>query len=249
MRYKIIGGHKLEGKVQISGSKNSVFPCVAAALLTSETVILENVSHLKDPEVLIQILKQLGVSVEQEKSTLTIKASDIRKFSLPENLMVKLRGSIVLVGAILGRIGRVNFYHPGGDIIGRRSIETHLEGFKQLGVTIKKNNLKYSLMVTKKQENYDIFLNEASVTATENLILISVVGNSRVTLRNCAKEPHIVDLCRMLTFMGSQIEGIGTATLKITGVSKLKGTRFRISADYLEIGTYIIASAITGGQI
>ncbi len=249
MKYKIVGGHKLEGKVQISGSKNSVFPCVAAALLTPEEVILENVSNTKDTEVLIQILKKLGISAGREKSTLIIRASNIRQYSLPENLMIKLRGSIVLAGAILGRIGKVNFYHPGGDIIGRRSIETHLEGFKQMGVVIKRNNLKYSLFLTKKTEDYDIFLNEASVTATENLILVSVLGSSQIILRNCAKEPHIVDLCRMLKVMGAQIEGIGTDTLIIKGVQKLNGVKFRISADYLEIGTYIIASAITGGQV
>ena len=249
MKYKIIGGQKLKGKIRISGSKNSVFPCVAAALLTSEEVILENVSDLKDTEVLIQILKKLVVSVEKQGSILTIKASDIRKSSLPESLMVKLRGSIVLVGAILGRLGRVNFSHPGGDIIGKRSIETHLQGFKSMGALIKKNNLKYSLTIPKDYLECDIFLSEASVTATENLILISATGEKSVTLRNCAKEPHIVDLCRMLISMGAKIEGVGTDTLKITGVSKLNGTTFRISADYLEIGTYIIAAAITGGEI
>lgn len=249
MKYKIVGGQKLSGKVRISGSKNSVFPAVAAALLTSEEVILENVSNLKDTEVLIQILKKLGVSAQKEESTLTIKALEIRHYSLPENLMVKLRGSIVLVGAVLGRMGRVNFSHPGGDIIGKRSIETHLQGFKSMGAFVKKNNLKYSLTMPGNFVEADIFLQEASVTATENLILASVTGEKQVTLRNCAKEPHIVDLCRMLISMGASIEGVGTDTVKITGVSKLKGTRFRISADYLEIGTYIIAAAITGGGI
>lgn len=248
MKYKIIGGHKLEGKVHISGSKNSVFPCVAAALLTSDEVVLENVSNLKDIEVLTTILKRLGVSVERSKSTLVIKASNIGKFSLPEELMVKLRGSVVLVGALLGRLGRVNFYHPGGDIIGKRSIETHLEAFRELGVFIKKNNLKYSLTYSQ-NKNSNIFLFEASVTATENLILASVVGKGQVILRNCAKEPHILDLCRMLSQMGAKIEGIGGDTLKITGVKKLNGTKYRISADYLEIGTYAIAAAITGGQV
>lgn len=248
MKYKIIGGHKLEGKIRISGSKNSVFPAIAAALLTSEEVILENVSNLKDTEVLIQILKKLGVSAQREDSTVTIKALDIRHYSLPESLMVKLRGSIVLVGAVLGRVGRVNFSHPGGDIIGKRSIETHLQGFKELGASIKKRNLKYSLSFAKNTD-CDIFLSEASVTATENLILAAVLGERKVTLRNCAKEPHIVDLCRMLISMGARIEGVGGDTLKIKGVSKLKGTRFKISADYLEIGTYIIAAAMTGGEV
>src|SRR3989344_2326728 len=117
MKYEILGGHQLNGKVSVSGNKNSVFPCVSAALLTGEEVILENISDLKDTEVLIQILKKLGVYVEKSGSTLTIKASNIRHFTLPEKLMTKLRGSIVLVGSILGRVGKVKFWHPGGDII------------------------------------------------------------------------------------------------------------------------------------
>ena len=140
MKYIINGGHQLKGKVRVSGNKNSIFPCMAAALLTSEEVILENVPDLKDTDVLLQIIKKLGVMAEKDDSIVKIKASEISRFSLPEDLMVKLRGSIVLVGAVLGRLGRVNFHHPGGDIIGRRSIEVHLEGFLELGASLKKNN-------------------------------------------------------------------------------------------------------------
>jgi len=251
MKYEILGGHQLNGKVSVSGNKNSVFPCVSAALLTGEEVILENISDLKDTEVLIQILKKLGVYVEKSGSTLTIKASNIRHFTLPEKLMTKLRGSIVLVGSILGRVGKVKFWHPGGDIIGRRSIDAHLKGFKALGASVKKNNLNYFLTLEKKEkrEIVDFFLKEASVTATENLILTSVLGKKEVTLRNCAKEPHIVDLCKLLSQMGAKIEGIGTDTLKISGVDKLSGTKFRIGMDFIEAGTYMVAAAITGGKI
>lgn len=249
MKYKIKGGVKLSGKVQVSGSKNSIFPCVAAALLTSEEVVLENVSDLKDTEILLEILKKLSISVRKDKSTLTIKASEIKHTLLPEDLMIKLRGSVVLAGAILARAGKVSFYHPGGDIIGKRSIETHIEGFKQLGASIKRDGLKYSLSFDKNVKEADIFMSEASVTATENLILASCLGEKEVTLRNCAKEPHIIDLCKMLTSMGAQIEGAGTDALKIKGVAKLNGTKFHISADYLEIGTYIIAAAVTGGEV
>ena len=251
MRYQIIGGKNLAGKIRVSGNKNSVFPCVAAALLTDEEVILENISDLKDTEVLIKILKKLGVSCEKSGSTLTIKAKSFRHFTLPEELMIQLRGSIVLVGGLLSRVGKVIFYHPGGDIIGRRSIETHLQGFKALGASVKKDNLKYSINFDKevKNETFDIFLPEASVTATENLILASVLGKKIVLLRNCAKEPHVLDLCKMLILMGAKIEGIGTDNLKIVGVEKLSGTKFRIGMDYLEVGTYAVAAAITGGRI
>ncbi len=249
MKYQIIGGKVISGKIRISGNKNSVFPCVAASLLTDEEVILENISNLKDTEVLIKILKKLGVSVEKNGSNLKIKAASIRHVTLPQELMIKLRGSIVLVGSILSRMGKVIFYHPGGDIIGQRSIETHLYGFKALGGVVKKDNLKYSVELSRKDGYFDIFLPEASVTATENLILASVLGERVVVLRNCAKEPHIIDLCRMLIQMGANIEGIGEENLKITGVAKLHGTKFKVGVDFIEIGTYAIAAAITGGKI
>ena len=230
MKYLIRGGQKLNGKITVSGNKNAVFPCVAAALLTEEEVILENIANLKDIEVLIQILKKLGIYVQRDGSKLTIKASNIRQFSLPEKLMTKLRGSIVLVGSLLSRIGKVKFWHPGGDIIGRRSIETHLRGFKSLGAIVKRDNLKYFLTLKKdgKKEIVDIFLKEASVTAAENLILASVLGKQTAILKNCPKEPHIVDLCNLLSQMGARISGTGTDMLNIEGVDKLHGTKFRI---------------------
>lgn len=240
----------MHGSIAVSGNKNSIFPCIAAALLTEEEVILENVSNLKDTEILLKILKKLGVAVKKNQSNIIIKASKIRHFSLPEDLMVRLRGSIVLVGAILGKIGKVNFYHPGGDVIGRRSIETHLEGFEALGAIIKKSDLKFSLYLPQNlSQECDIFLREASVTATENLILASVLGNRQVTLRNSAKEPHVLDLCRMLSKMGAKIEGAGTDTIKISPVKSLNGTKFRIGSDFIEVGTYVVVAATTGGEV
>lgn len=252
MKYIINGGRKLNGEISISGNKNSVFPSVAASLLTSEEVVLENISQLRDTEVLIQILKKLGVSVAINKNTLTIRASEIKQFSLPKDLMGKLRGSILLISAILSRKGKVNFYHPGGDIIGQRSIDTHIEGFKSLGAVFKKNNLKLTLQFpenSSSHKDYSIFLQEASVTAAENLIIASVLGNKSVTLKNCPIEPHVLDLCRLLQQMGATINGIGTHTLNITGVEKLHGTKFRVGIDFVEVGTYAIAAAITGGRV
>lgn len=250
MHYIIRGGKKLEGTIKISGNKNSVFPCVAAALLTSDEVILENISNLKDTEVLIQILKKLGVEITKVGPSLVIRATRINQFSLPVELMTKLRGSIVLVGAVLSRVGKVYFHHPGGDIIGKRSIETHLQAFKAIGITVRKNNLKYQLTKNEdKNSEIDLFLNEASVTATENLILASVIGKNTTILRNCAKEPHVIDLCKMLVSMGAKITGIGTGTLTISGVNKLSGTKFKIGVDYIEAGTYMVAAAITKGKI
>lgn len=254
MKYIIEGGRKLNGTIKISGNKNSVFPCVSAALLTSEEVILENISNLKDTEILVQILKKIGVVIEfdKNKNTLRIKADEIKQFSLPKDLMTKLRGSIVLVSAILARKGKINFYHPGGDIIGQRSIETHIEGFKSIGAIFKRDDSRLTLQFPEYGNNtkeYSIFLQEASVTATENLIISSVLGNKTVILKNCPSEPHIVDLCNMLKQMGANIDGVGTSLLKINAVEKLHGTKFRVGIDYIEVGTYIIAGAITGGRL
>lgn len=253
MKYIIHGGYRLVGQVPISGNKNSLFPCMAAAILTDQEVVIENVADIKDVEVLIQILKELGIKVSRSGDVMVVKADGIRKYSLPKNLVVKLRGSVVLAGAILGRLGRVSFYHPGGDVIGRRSIETHLEGFRALGVVAKVSDLQFFLQYNERDEistqACDIFLPEASVTATENMILASVLGNRVVTLRNCAMEPHISDLCQMLIQMGADILGFGTNTLVVSGVSRLNGTRFRLSADPIEVGTYAVAAAITKGKI
>lgn len=251
MKYIIEGGEKLSGEIRVSGNKNSVFPCVAAALLTKEEVILENISDIRDCEVLIQILKKLGINVKKKGLNLAIKASKINHTTLPKDLMGKLRGSMVLVGALLGRMGKVYFYHPGGDIIGKRSIETHLNGFKALGASLKREDLKFTLSYQDggSSKDCDIFLSESSVTATENLILTSVLGKRHIRLKNCSKEPHIIDLCNMLSLMGAKIEGIGSDTLKIEGVDRLSGIKFTIGVDYIEVGTYAIAAAITGGSI
>lgn len=249
MKYIIDGGKRLAGEVIISGNKNAVFPCVAASLLTSEEVILENIGKIRDTEVLVQILKELGVKVRWEGSTLYIQASEIKTSVLPKELTRRLRGSVVLAGSILARQNRVSFYHPGGDIIGKRSIDTHLEGFKQLGATVKRDDLRFVVQYPQaiKDRDCDIFLFESSVTAAENIILASVLGSRTVILRNCPKEPHVTDLCKMLSQMGAQIFGIGTDVLEIRGVQSLHGTKYRIGIDAIEVGTYAIAAAITGG--
>lgn len=250
MKYIINGGKKLTGRIKVSGNKNSVFPCVAAALLTDEEIILENVPKIDDTQVLLDILRSIGVETRWQNSTLSVKAISIKRTKLPEDLVSKLRGSIVLSGALLSRAGKVSFHHPGGDVIGRRSIETHLEGFKKLGVTVLENDLNFSLIQNESKKKQDtIFLKEASVTACENLILASVIGEKKLILKNCPKEPHVLDLCKMLLKMGAEISGVGGDTLTIKGVKKLSGCRFKIGADFVEIGTYIIAAAITFGRI
>lgn len=251
MKYIINGGKKLNGEIKISGNKNSLFPCVAATLLTEDEVVLENVPDIRDTKVLVEILESIGVSVTRSGDSLTIKAAKLES-QLPKELTSKLRGSIVLVGSILAKLGKVEFNHPGGDVIGKRGIEAHLEGFAALGASFIQDDLSYFVKFNReknKSKDLNVFLPERSVTGTENLVLFCALFPGNVTLRNCASEPHVVDLCNLLSQMGVKIEGIGTDTLKIEGAKKLSGTKFRIGEDYIEIGTYAVAAAITGGKI
>ncbi len=248
MKYIIDGGQKLGGRVKISGNKNSIFPCIAAALLTDEEIILENMPDIADKDVMIKILKKIGILTKNSKNTLTLRTKNL-KSQMPDDLVTKLRGSIVLAGALLGRIGKVNFYHPGGDIIGRRSIDVHLDSFRGLGVQIKEDGLNFSLIKKKEPGEIKIFLKEPSVTGTENIILFSALLSGVVTVKNCASEPHVVDLCNMLNQMGAKIEGVGTDTLIIQGVKKLHGIKYKLGDDHIEIGTYAVAAALTKGNI
>lgn len=249
-KYIIEGGNKLKGKISISGNKNSILPCLAACLLTEEEVILRNVPNISDIGVFSDLLRYLGAEIEEGDHLMKVKCKNIKASILPEDLVTKVRASVLLVGPILARTNKIEFSHPGGDIIGKRSIDAHIVGFKSLGYRFNINNRKYkgSLAGGKKQ-NCQVFLNEASVTATENLVMASVLGNAETILKNCAEEPHIVDLCNLLVQMGAKIDGIGTSTITISGVNKLAGTDFTIRSDHIEFGTYAIAAAITGGEI
>jgi UDP-N-acetylglucosamine 1-carboxyvinyltransferase len=196
---------------------------------------------------MFQIFDELGVKYKRVEKTVIINSGEIKKSSIPDDLAIKLRASILLAGPLLSRVGKVSFHFPGGDVIGRRTITPHLKGFKSLGFSIKENDLKFDLSGVAKSA--DIFLEEASVMATENLVLASVLGNSKIKIRNCASEPHVQDLCNLLLNMGAKIAGIGTDTLIITGVPKLNGAKFKIGCDYIEVATYAIAAAITKGEI
>jgi UDP-N-acetylglucosamine 1-carboxyvinyltransferase len=248
-KFLIEGGNKLSGTVQISGNKNSILPCIAATLLTQDKVVLHNTPRISDVFVFIDILHSLGVEADIEDHTLTIQARQINTTDLSKELTNKLRASILLVGPLLAKVGSVTFSHPGGDIIGKRSIDTHLSGFKTLGYHFEVSDRDYKGNRNGGVTANEIFLDEASVTATENLLLGSVIGNQVITFRNCAKEPHVVDLCNLLNRMGAKIEGIGESTLTVTQVESLHGAEFNVGFDFLELGTYAIAAAITGGEV
>jgi len=249
-KYIIEGGKKLKGTIKIGGNKNSVFPAFAACLLTEDEVVLRNIPEIEDVKVSIGILKKLGVKVQRSDDMVRIQAKNIETSTLPPELTYKLRGAVVFAGGVLGRIGRVEFTHPGGDVIGKRSIQTHLDGFEALGYEVKVDDLKYFIQKKNNKENYiEFFMEESSVTATENLILVSVLGDQKIVLKNCAKEPHVVDLCKLLILMGANIEGVGGSRLTITGVQRLNGAQFNLGADYLEFASYAIAALLTKGKI
>lgn len=247
--YIIEGGKKLIGDIRVSGNKNSVLPCMAAAVLSDKAVTLQNVPNISDVGVMIEILTALGVKVERGEHTLTINAAELSDFRMPKQLITRLRASILLVGPLLGRLGKAEFSHPGGDIIGKRSIETHIQGFEEMGFEFKREDRDYQGKRVEDEGKEEIFLDEPSVTATENLILAASYGKGKVTLKNCAMEPHVVDLCTLLVKMGVGIEGIGSPTLKISATTEFDEAEFEIGTEYLEIGTYAVAAAITGGQI
>lgn len=249
-KYLIEGGRKLEGSIKISGNKNSVLPCLAACLLTSEPVKLTNVPNISDVSVMVEILMQLGVKVEAGDHELTVHAENIRDHKLPQELVGKLRASILLIGPLLARIGRAEFSHPGGDIIGKRSIDTHILGLQKLGFKFSQKDRDYKGQRSSKLSGeVTVFLDEPSVTATENMVMASVLGSHKITLKNCAMEPHIVDLCNLLIQMGAKIHGVGTTILTVEGVASLTGAEFEIGPDYIEFGTYAVAAGITVGKI
>lgn len=249
-KYIIEGGHKLNGRVKISGNKNSILPCLAASLLTEEEVVLTNVPNITDVEVMVEILMDLGAQIGREGDSLKVSCKNINKYVLSSDKVGKLRASVLLVGPLLARFGKADFSHPGGDVIGKRAIDLHLSGFEKLGYKVESHDLEYK---ARKRWGGDkdvrIFLELPTVTGTENLILAAVLKPGVTTLRNYAQEPHVGDLCKLLNQMGADIEGFGGSELTIKGVKVLNGTEFRISPDNMEFGTYAIAAAITRGEV
>lgn len=249
MKLKIVGGNKLSGRVRIGGNKNAVLPCMAGAILTSGVLTIENVPAISDVEVMAKILIGLGAKIEREGDVMRIDGSGITKGIIPDELSSKLRASVLLAGPMLARFGTVGFHHPGGDVIGVRSLKSHFDGFRELGYETENGNLQYQIVGVRKPGDIEMFMEEASVTATENIIMASVLGEGVVTIKNAAGEPHVVDLCQMLNQMGARITGIGSSKIVIEGVPHLSSAKYRIGSDFVEFGTYAVAAVITGGEI
>ncbi|MFO0745673.1 MAG: UDP-N-acetylglucosamine 1-carboxyvinyltransferase [Myxococcota bacterium] len=247
-RFVIEGGIRLSGTVTPSGSKNEALPVLAATLLTAEPVMVKNLPDIADVRVMLEILEALGAKVERlAPDTARITAADVVSGKVDASLAKRIRASILLAGPLLARLGRVELAPPGGDVIGRRRLDTHFMGFQALGADFQMNDV-YELDA-KKLTGAEIFFDEASVTATENVIMAAVLADGQTTLMNAAAEPHVQGLCRMLVSMGAEISGIGTGTLRITGSKRLHGTSHTIGPDYLEIGSWIGLAAVTNSDI
>jgi UDP-N-acetylglucosamine 1-carboxyvinyltransferase len=248
-KFIINGGVPLNGELTPSGNKNAALPLLAACLLTSEPVTLHNVPNILDTQTMIKLLLSLNVKIDQLNPTsFRFDASDIRPADLDPDLCRQIRASILLAGPLISRVGELNLPPPGGDIIGRRRVDTHCLAFARLGVkTDYYDNLFH--FDSKALRGGNILLDEASVTATENAIMACVLAEGESTIRNAASEPHIQELCQFLNLLGAQIRNIGSNTLEIRGVEALGGGEYTIGPDYLEVVSFIGAAVVTGGSI
>jgi UDP-N-acetylglucosamine 1-carboxyvinyltransferase len=246
--FLVEGGHRLEGRIRPAGNKNAALPCLAATVLASEPIVLENVPKIRDVLTFLEIVESLGASVEWTgPNEVTVDPRGIRNGDVDRGLAERIRASLLLAGPLLARFGTVELPPPGGDVIGRRRMDTHFLAFEALGATVALNG-GFTIHADR-LVGADFFLDEPSVTGTENAIMAAVVAEGHTRIRNAAAEPHVQDLCRLLNAMGARIRGVGTHVLEIDGVRELKGVRFRIGADHIETGSFIGLAAVTGSDL
>jgi UDP-N-acetylglucosamine 1-carboxyvinyltransferase len=248
-KFIVEGGRSLNGRIRPAGNKNAALPIVAATLLTDEAVTLENVPEIRDVRTLVDLLASLGASTDWiAPNTLRVQAHSIGASDVEPALAARIRASILLAGPMLARTGKIVLPPPGGDVIGRRRVDTHFLALSRLGVDIVGDAGAYT-MRTSGLRGADIFLDEPSVTATENAVMAAVTASGTTRIRNAAAEPHVQDLCNMLVTLGAHIDGIGSSTLEFEGVDRLHGGTFRIGSDHIEVGSFIGLAAVTGGDI
>ena len=254
--FVIEGGHRLSGSIEPQGAKNEALEVICAALLTSEPVRITNIPEILDIFNLLELLRSMGVSVERHaKGDYTLTANHINEFYIRSDDFVaqcaKLRGSVLVVGPLLARFGQAYFPKPGGDKIGRRRVDTHLEGMMRLGAACEYDSAKkaYRLSADKGLKGCYMLLDEASVTGTANIVMAAVMASGRTTIYNAACEPYVQQLCRLLVAMGAEIDGIGSNLLTITGVGSLHGAEHRILPDMIEVGSFIGMAAITQSEL
>ncbi|HEX7152794.1 MAG TPA: UDP-N-acetylglucosamine 1-carboxyvinyltransferase [Thermoanaerobaculia bacterium] len=248
-RFIVEGGRRLEGTIRPGGNKNAALPILAACLLTDDPIVLRNLPDIQDVRVMLQILEGLGATVERlEANVVRITAKGEISCDPDPDLSRKIRASILLAGPLLARCGRVAVAKPGGDAIGRRRVDTHLLALEALGAQIEVSAHEYR-MEARTMRGKNMFLDEASVTATENAIMAAVLAEGDTLIYNAAAEPHVQDLCHFLNGLGAQIDGISTNSLRIKGVESLHGGEYHIASDHIEVGSYIGLAAVTRSEL
>ena len=250
-RFVVEGGRPVGGALVPAGNKNEALPALAAALLAPGPCVLENVPDIRDVRTLVEIMGELGVQTTPlaDSHELRVDASNLSARSPSHELGATIRGSFLLAPGLLHRTGRAHLPRPGGDRIGRRRIDTHLHALRLLGAEVELSERQYRLSLAGRFRGGDIFLDEASVMATENAVMAAAVAEGRTRIANAASEPHVQGLCRLLQAMGARIDGVGTNVLDIEGVPELRPARHRIGADHIEIGSFIAIAAMTGGEL
>ena len=245
----IEGGHRLQGRVSVEGNKNAALPLLAACLLTTDECVLTNVPRIGDVDVMVQLLVDLGAQVEGAgTTTLRIRTPEVRSHIPDRALVGRLRGSVLLLGPLLARVGRAHIAPPGGDFPARRSISTHLEALIAMGARQSEGS-DHVLEAPDGLRGASMYLYEASVTGTETALLAAAAADGVTEIRHAATEPHVVELCEFLAKMGAGVSGIGSSKIRVEGVPRLGGATHHLGGDYIEAGSWAVVGAITGGEI
>jgi UDP-N-acetylglucosamine 1-carboxyvinyltransferase len=248
IQYVVEGGRRLSGSLEPAGNKNAALPIIAAALLSDKPVRLTNVPRIRDTETLVELIRSVGAEAEwTAQNTLDITAKDVRAVDLDPVLCANIRASILLAGPLLARCGKVVLPPPGGDVIGRRRVDTHFLALQQLGAKVDAD-ASYSFEAAR-LTGADVFLDEPSVTATENALMAAVVAEGTTVLRNAASEPHVQDLAQFLVALGARIDGIGTNTVTVHGGAPLGSASHRVGPDHIEVGSFIGLAAVTRSSL
>ena len=248
-KFVIEGGHPLSGTIVPSGNKNAALPALAACLLTEEEVVLRNIPRIRDVEAMIELLTGLGVRVEwRDDNVVSLCAQDVDPTAMDPDAANRIRASFLLAGPLLARFRRADMPPPGGDVIGRRRLDPHLDAFRALGADVRFDRW-YHIAARGGLRPCDFFMDEPSVMGTENALMAAALTPGATVIHNAASEPHVQDLARLLLQMGARVEGIGSNVLIIHGREQLGGADYRIGPDYIEIGSFVALAAVTGGEL
>ncbi len=248
-QFAIKGGNPLVGEVEIGGAKNAALAILAAAIMTDETVVIENVPDVRDTNVMMQAMESIGVAINRvDRHTVKINASQVHDLVIEDDYIKKIRASYYLLGALLGKYNKAEVALPGGCNIGLRPIDQHIKGFRALGASVR---IEHGLIITEatKLKGNHIYMDVVTVGATMNVMMAAVMAEGTTVIENAAKEPHVVDLASFLNSMGANIKGAGTDVIRIKGVTKLHGTEYGIIPDQIEAGTFMFAAAVTKGDV